>query len=271
MHGTAARRLLEQHFGLLADVAGIERRGLLVAERQQPFAAQLLLALVDNVGNLQCRRARPLRIGEHVELRDGQLREQLEGLFETLRRLAAATHHHVNTDKGVGHGRLHPPYLVGKQLAVIVAVHQAQHCVAATLQRHVEMGHEGTALGAVADQLVAHQVGLQAADAVAADALHAVQRLHQVDEALARGLAEVADVHARQHNLLAALARGLFGLRHQRRYRRVATEATGVGYGAVGAEVVAAVLHLQEVACAVAARTARGERPDVLRLLNIIW
>ena len=77
---------------------------------------------------------------------------------------------------------------------------------------------------------------------------------------------EVADVHAREHNLFSSLASRLLSLLHKRGDRRVAREPTRIRYGAIGAEIVAAVLHLEEVAGAVATRARRLERLDVLRL-----
>ena len=69
----------------------------------------------------------------------------------------------------------------------------------------MEVGHKGTALCTEVDKLVREQVWLHAADAITLNALHAVKSLHQVEEALAGGLAEVADVNAREHNLFSAL------------------------------------------------------------------
>ena len=127
--------------------------------------------------------------------------------------------------------------------------------------------HEGTALGTIVYQLVTQQIGLQRTDTVAPYALHLVQRLHQIDELLTRRLTEVADVHTRQHDFLSAFSSSLLGLFHQRRYRRVTAETAGIGNGTIGTKVVAAVLHLQEVACPVTPRTRRGKTLDVLRLL----
>ena len=138
--------------------------------------------------------------------------QKLVGFFKALRRLAATAHHHINTDKSIGHQSFHLIYFISKQLAVVMAVHQFEHCVAAALQGNVEMRHEGTAVGTIVYQLIAHQVGFQTADAIAADAFHLVESLHQVNEAFAGGLAEIADVHAREHNLLATVGSCLAGL-----------------------------------------------------------
>ena len=50
--------------------------------------------------------------------------------------------------------------LVGEEGRVVATVHEAQHRVRPTLQGNVEMGHKGTAVGAVVYQFVAAEVGL---------------------------------------------------------------------------------------------------------------
>ena len=113
------------------------------------------------------------------------------------------------------------------------------------------MRHEGTALGAVLDELVRNQIGFERADAVTLNALYPIERLNQVDKLLAGSLTKVADVHTGEHNLLTTLGSGLLGLRYQRGNRWVARKTTGVGNGTVGAEVIATILHLQKIARAV--------------------
>ena len=151
-----------------------------------------------------------------------------------------------------------------------MAVHQLQNGVGATLQRDMEVRHEGAALGTIVYEFIAQQVGFQRADAVAPNRLHSVERLHQVNEPFTSRLAEVTDVDTRQHNLLASLGSGLASLRHQRLNAGVTAETAGVGNGTVSAEIVAAVLHLQEETGTIATRTAGSKRPDVLCLHRVI-
>ena len=134
----------------------------------------------------------------------------------------------------------------------------------------MEMGHESTALSTEVDEFVAQQIGFQTADAIAANTLYLVECLHQINELLACGLSEITDIHTRQHNLFTALERCLLSLSHQRRYAGIATEPTGIGNGAVGAEIVTTILHLQEIARAIASRTTGCKTTDVLRLLRHI-
>ena len=95
-----------------------------------------------------------------------------------------------------------------------MSVHQPQHLIASALQGDVEVRHEAARTGYVVYQLVRQQVRLDGGDAVALHALHLVERTHQVEEALAGALAEVADVHAGDDNLPSSLGYGLTGLCH---------------------------------------------------------
>ena len=150
-------------------------------------------------------------------------------------------------------------------------MHQPQHLVGTALQGNVEVGHESTRVGTIVDELVAEQIGLQTADAIAPDAFHRVQSLHQVQEALVRGLAKITNVHSREDNLLAAFRGSLLGLGYKRLDGGIAREAAGIGNGAVGAEIIAAVLNLEEVARAIAARAGRLETADVAGLDRMVF
>ena len=215
MHRLATGRLLEKHLRLLSDVAGIERLRLFVREHQQPVRTLLLVLLAHHVGNPEGCRSRTLRIREHMQLRHVQSLQEVVAFLEALRCLAAASHHHVHADEGIRHQRLDQLYLMREERLVITAVHQPQHLVAPALQRDMEMRHEGTALRTIGNQLVRQQVRLYRRNTVAAHALHLVERLHQIRKRLPRRLAEVADVHARQHNLLTPFRSRLLRLFHQ--------------------------------------------------------
>ena len=178
----------------------------------------------------------------HVEI----LQETIS-LLETLWRLTPATHHHIHTDKCIRHHRLDLVDLVGKQLRVIMTVHQFQHRVTTALQRNMEMRHKRPTLCAIGNQLIRQQIGLQRTDPITADALHSIQCLHQIDELLTRRLAEIADVHTRQHDLLTPFRCRLFSLGHQRGDRRVTRESACIWDRTIGTEIVTAVLHLQEI------------------------
>ena len=133
-----------------------------------------------------------------------------------------------------------------------MTVHQFQHRIATALQRNMVMRHKSPALCTVVYQLGAQQVGFQTTDTITLNTFNGIQCLHQIDEFLACRLAEVTNVHTRQHNLLTTFAGGFLSLCHQRGNGWVTTETTGIGYRTIGTEVVAAVLNLQEIAGAIA-------------------
>ena len=82
----------------------------------------------------------------------------------------------------------------------------------AALQGDVEVGRHALTGGAVVDELVAEEVGLDAAYTQALEAVELVEGAHQVDEALARAAAEVPDIDARQHDLASACGDDTLGL-----------------------------------------------------------
>ena len=74
--------------------------------------------------------------------------------FKELVRLATHAHDYIDTNKGIGHKLLNASYLAGKERCVVMAVHEFKHCVAAALQWNMEVGHEGTRVGAKFNNLV---------------------------------------------------------------------------------------------------------------------
>ncbi len=96
------------------------------------------------------------------------------------------------------------------------------------------------------------KIWFQTGDTITLDTFHLVHRLHKVEETLMGGLSEVTDVHTGNHDFLTAFSCRLLTLSHQRLDAWVAGVATGERNGAIGAVVVAAILHLQEIAGTVA-------------------
>ena len=144
---------------------------------------------------------------------------------------------------------------MGEERLVVTAVHQLENLVASALQWDMEVRHEGTALGAVGNEVIITEIRLQTGDAVTLDSFHLVHRLHKVEEALVGGLSKVTDVHTGNHDFLAALSCRLLTLSHERLDAWVAGIATGERNGAIGTVVVAAILHLQKVAGTIATGT----------------
>ena len=96
------------------------------------------------------------------------------------------------------------------------------------------------------DNLIAQKIGLNARNAVSFNTFHLVEGLEQREETLACGAAEISRVDSGQHYFLYALGTYVAGILYAFRYADVAAAASGIGHGAVLAEVVASVLYLQE-------------------------
>ena len=101
------------------------------------------------------------------------------------------------------------------------------------------------------EDLVRQEVRFDRRNAVALDALDVVEVLEEGEEGLVAILAELAYVDAGEYNLLSAVGCRLAGADDSLADRGAAAMATGEGDSAVGAIVVAAVLHLEEGASAV--------------------
>ena len=153
---------------------------------------------------------------------------------------------------------------------VVASFHEGEYGVAATLEGNVEVGHEGTAVGTEVHDLVGEQIGLDARDAVAFDAFDAIECADELCEALAGGASEITDVHAGEHNFASAVGCGLFGLCNDFGNGGIARATARSRDGAVGTIIVAAVLHFEKIACAVAARAGGHERLDVAQRGGVV-
>ena len=263
VHGCARTGVLPEDACGAADVAAVEVFCLFLREVEQETAALVFHFGRHNGSDLQGLRAGTLGVGEDVELGKVGTAEEVVGLAEEAFRLAPHAYDDVDADEDVGHGGVDAVEERGKERRVVAPAHETQYLVAAALQGNVEMGHELPARGHEVYHVVAYQIGLQARHPVTLDALHAVQGAEQIDETLSRGLAEVAYVDAREHYLLAAFGRHFPGLLLQGADRGVAAPAAGQRDGAVGAEVVAAVLHLEKIARPAAAAATGRKGADV--------
>ena len=270
MHCLASWRLFEENLSLCTDVLSIEFLRLLIAQLQQSLGALLLLLLVNHIRNLQGSRARTLRIREDVKLGNRQTLQKLIAFFKTLRSFAATAHHHIDTDKRIRHLLLDKIHLVGKERLVVTTVHQLEHLIASALQRNVEMRHKGTALGTILYEIIITEIRLQTRDAVTLDSFYLIHRLDKVDESLVGSLTEITDIHTGNDDFLTAFSSRLLTLSHKRLDARVARIASGKRNGAIGAIIIAAVLHLQEITGTVATRARRLEGLDFLCLHAIM-
>ena len=134
--------MLQQHGTDGAQVVACEVGLFLIAQGNHAGGTVLLVLLRDDIGDAQGHCAGTLTIGEDMQVLHVKALDKTVTVLKQFGRLATGTHHHVNTDKTVGHQLAATVHLVGKQLAVIVATHKFQNGVTTALQRNVEMGHE---------------------------------------------------------------------------------------------------------------------------------
>ena len=116
------------------------------------------------------------------------------------------------------------------------------------------------------DHLVGDEVGLDAAYAIAFHAFHLIESTAKVEETLPCRTSEVADIDTREHNLLASFGHHVTCHSDQFGNGSIATASACQGYRAIGAEIVATVLYLKEMTCAVVGRTSSMEGLNVLVL-----
>ena len=89
-----------------------------------------------------------------------------------------------------------------------------------------------------------------------------VQRTQEVDEGLAGRATEIADIHTGEDDLFRAAFDGFLRLLDERRDRRIAALAARQRDGAIRAEIVTAVLHLQKAPRAVVFAVSKMEVID---------
>ena len=134
---------------------------------------------------------------------------------------------------------------------VIPAIHAPQGGVAAGLHGQVELGAEVGEPGGPAAEILRHGAGLQTTQPQAHLSRRLRHRLQQVDEAAAvlEILSPRGDLDAGKDHLPVALPPQLLRLAHRLLQRQGPHRPPCIGDDAVGAEVDAAVLHLQHGPC----------------------
>ena len=261
--------MLPQHSALRSDELAIVRLTFLFRERQQSFASFALSLRVYHVGNAQSRRTWTFGITEHVELRNGKRSNEFVGFFEKFVRFTTRTHNHIDPNKGIGHNATNEFHLRAEKRGVVVTLHQFQHPIATALQRNVKVRHKSATLAAIVHNLIREQVGLDARNAIARNALHLVKCLHELEEIFTRRASEVANVHPGQHNFASACCCSIFGLRHHVCNSSIARQTACGWNGAIGAEIIAAILHFEKIACALTSGTRRHESLDIFERSGI--
>ena len=111
---------------------------------------------------MQRASAGTLAVGEDVELRNVQSGDEIKGTVEHVVRLATHADNDIDADESIGHPTFDLLHLVGEEGGVIATTHQLQHLVGTTLQRHVEMGHEGARICTKPDDFIRQKIRLYA-------------------------------------------------------------------------------------------------------------
>ena len=151
-----------------------------------------------------------------------------------------------------------------KECRIVTAAHQLQHLVASRLQRDMEMRHKTARTRDIFYYLVGEQIRFNGRDTVTFNTFHLVECFHQIEETFSCSLAKVTDVDTRQHDFLAAFCRYLPSLFYQIGNLSITASTARKRNGTVGTEIIAPVLHLQEIARTVALGTRRHKGTDIL-------
>ena len=137
-------------------------------------------------------------------------------------------------------------YFVGEKFRCILTADVLQNRVAAALKRNMEMWQELGAGSYPVHDVVGQQVRLDGRNPVSLNALHIVERFQQIQETLPGLAAEVASVDAGEHDFLHARCCYFLSFAYGFVNADATAPSTCVWHSAVGAEVVASVLHFQE-------------------------
>ena len=133
---------------------------------------------------------------------------------------------------------------------VVLAVHPLQRGVTAALEGEVEVGAQIGELRGPGTEVLGDGAGFQAAQPDAQRGYGGAERLQQVDEALTvfQILAPAGDLDTGDHDLPIALSGHALCFRHRLVQRQRAHRPSGVGNGAIGAEIDTAILYLEHTA-----------------------
>ena len=133
----------------------------------------------------------------------------------------------------------------------------------------MEVGHEGAGGCHVFHDGGGEKVRLYGGDAIAFHSLHFIKGLDEVEERLSALSAELTHVYSGEHYFSGAGCRSLPCLRDAIGHGGGAGTSAGHGYGAVGAPVVASVLHLEPEAGALASSACGHECAYALEVVHL--
>ena len=205
-------------------------------------------------------------VSKHMQLRNIKPIDKLTRSLEKFGSLATHAYYYIHANKCMWHQLLDKLHFMGKVFAVVFAFHKLKHFVGTRLQRNMEMGHNAFAGLNVFDDFVGQQVGLNRRNTETHIALDIVQRFHKIEKILVGMHAEIANVNPRKHYFAGSCIDGLHRSFHRFGYRCATAAATCKGNCAVSAIIIATILHFQEIAGAVVARTRRFKFPDLIYL-----
>ena len=134
----------------------------------------------------------------------------------------------------------------GEQGGVVPPANSPQECVAAALQRNVEMPLEFGSGGNPVHNFWRNQVGLNGRNPVPVNAFHLIQRLEQIQKTFSGGTSKISGVYPREHHLPNLLRSYLPGLFYRFAHRNIPAPAPGIRHRAICTEVVTSILNLQE-------------------------
>ena len=245
------------------------------AEQPQPVVPGLAFGQGHRPGVVRGRGVGALGIREDVQIPNGQLFQKAVGVQKMLLGFPGEAHNHVHANAGVGTGRQDAFHAFLVELPLVPTLHFSQDLVVSALEGDVEVGNE--AFGGVRKvyDFVAEQIGLNGRNPDAVQAVDLVQGMQQVQKRVFVAfvahfaLAVVADVDAGQNHFLDALRHNALGVADHLFHGCRPANPAGQGDGAVGAFVVATVLHFQKGAGAVSDAVGTGELVHVLNFAGM--
>ena len=251
---------LDQHLAGAPDRLRVER-GLIAIER----GLKPLQAIVHNLGrdlpgHVGRRGAGARRIFEAERHRIADRVDQAERVGEFGLALLREADDEIARQRDVGPRRAHAVEQAQIAVAPVAAVHRLQHAIVARLHRQMEERHQLFDVAVRVDQPVGHVVGVAGGVADAGEALDPVEFADQRAEVAAIVRPRI-DVLAEQRDLARAGIDQRLRLVDQRAPRPADLGAARIGDDAIGAELVAPLLHRQERGRADAA--AAGQRAEL--------
>ena len=206
-----------------------------------------LLHGLRHLGHVRRRGAGADGVGEDVHLGKSALADEGQRLGELFLRLLRKAGDHISGDGRMLKILIQKRHGLCEAGRIILSVHALQRGVTAALHGQMELGAQVRQGGGTAAEVLRNGPGLQAAQPDTDAGGGGTDGLHQVDEGLAgfQVFAPGGNLNTCQNDLPVAV-----GGQARRLLRRLiqgerADRTAGVGDDAVGAEIDAAVLHLQ--------------------------